>query len=505
MLQTLLQNPWITVGLSLIPLILGWFVSRTMTDGIAGLLLKSPPIRFLINRMKIEDSSRVKNRLTTLVRLILFILSAAGSGMIFFSHPSITALCRRGWQSVRNTAHQSAIIILFDAVVIILLTLLIFKASGWTRRGYRLFRRRVERERGRRLNGFKIQRVEVFTADQLTDFLLRLLRYLLIGVYLFYTLIYFTILFGLFPQTRGVMNGILEIAVSFITAGWHYFVDYLPSLLSLVIIVVITRYAVKIVRFVFVEIEKGTIVLPGFYPEWATLSFQLVRIAIIALALVISFPYLPGSSSPAFKGISVFIGLLLSLGSTSLVANVVSGIVLTYTRAFRVGDRIQVADTVGDVVEKGLFVTRIRTIKNIETTIPNGIVLGSHIVNYSSISSRQGLILNTSVTIGYNMPWRQVHAALIKAAQATDGILAEPAPFVLQTSLEDFFIRYELNAYTDQPAQMAVLYSKLHENIQDSCRESGLEILSPHYRALRDGNASTIPPGPVQNGQNSKD
>ena len=169
-----------------------------------------------------------------------------------------------------------------------------------------------------------------------------------------------------------------------------------------------------------------------------------------------------------------------------------AGIVLTYTRAFHVGDRVKIADTVGDVIERSLLVTRIRTIKNAVITIPNGQVLAGHIVNNSGVSPGHALILNTSVILGYDIPWRRIHAALIKAAAATSGILAEPPPYVLQTSLGDFYVSYELNATTDQPNQMAVIYSELHQNIQDSCNEAGIEILSPHYAALRDGNASTI-------------
>jgi small-conductance mechanosensitive channel len=167
--------------------------------------------------------------------------------------------------------------------------------------------------------------------------------------------------------------------------------------------------------------------------------------------------------------------------------------VLTYARAFRVGDRVQIANTVGEVIDKGLLVTRVRTIKNVEITIPNGMVMGSHIINYSTASQEHGLILNTTVTLGYDISWRLIHETLIKAARATNGILPEPRPFVLQTSLDDFYVSYELNAYTDQPNKMAVVYSDLHQNIQDFCNEAGIEILSPHYKALRDGNPSTIP------------
>jgi small-conductance mechanosensitive channel len=289
------------------------------------------------------------------------------------------------------------------------------------------------------------------------------------------------------------VNNVLNSIFQSFSKSWQGFIAYLPSLLNLVVIIVITYYSLKLIRFLFGEIQKGTITLSGFYPEWAMPTYELVRFMVIALALVLAFPYLPGSSSPAFQGISVFIGLLFSLGSTSVVSNIVSGVVLTYTRAFSLGDRVKIADTVGDVIEKGLLVTRVRTIKNVVITIPNGMVLGSHIINYSAVSREHGLILNTTVTLGYDISWRLIHETLIKAAQATPGILAEPRPFVFQTSLDDFYVSYELNAYTDQPNQMAVTYSELHQNIQDFCNKAGIEILSPHYGALRDGNQSTIP------------
>jgi small-conductance mechanosensitive channel len=175
------------------------------------------------------------------------------------------------------------------------------------------------------------------------------------------------------------------------------------------------------------------------------------------------------------------------------VANVVGGVVMVYMRPFQIGDRVKIADTVGDVVEKTLLVTRIRTPKNVEVTIPNSMVLGSHLVNYSTTARTGGLILHTTITLGYDLPWRRVHDVLIEAALATDGILPEPRPFVLQTALNDFHVSYELNAYTDRPGGMARTYSELHQNVQDACAAAGIEILSPLYAATRDGSASTIP------------
>jgi small-conductance mechanosensitive channel len=175
------------------------------------------------------------------------------------------------------------------------------------------------------------------------------------------------------------------------------------------------------------------------------------------------------------------------------VANLIAGIVLTYMRAFQVGDYIRIGDHVGDVVEKTLLVTRIRTIRNVVITISNVSVLGANIVNYSGVAREKGLALNTSVTIGYDAPWRTVHELLIAAARSTPLILHDPPPFVLQTALNDFYVTYEINAYTDQANRMDFIYGELHQNIQDKFNEAGVEIMSPHYAQLRDGNTVTIP------------
>jgi small-conductance mechanosensitive channel len=215
---------------------------------------------------------------------------------------------------------------------------------------------------------------------------------------------------------------------------------------------------------------------------------------VIVFAAIACFPYIPGSQSEGFRGISVFLGLLISLGSAAAIGNIIAGVVLTYMRPFQVGDRVKIADTFGDVTEKTLLVTRVRTIKNVDITIPNSLVLSSHIINFSSSMMKPPpLILHTSVTIGYDAPWRKVHELLIAAAKRTTHILETPEPFVLQTSLNDFYVTYEINAYTTQPNKMATIYAELHQNIQDSFNEAGVEIMSPHYTQIRDGNKTAIP------------
>jgi small-conductance mechanosensitive channel len=214
---------------------------------------------------------------------------------------------------------------------------------------------------------------------------------------------------------------------------------------------------------------------------------------IIAFVLVVAYPYIPGSESPAFKGVSIFMGVIFSLGSTSTIAGMTAGMTLIYMRSFREGDVVKIGEATGVVLQRKMMVTRLKTFKNEEVFIPNSSILTSHVVNYSQQARGEGVILHTTVTIGYDAPWETVHGLLIAAAGATDHILQAPQPFVLQTALNDFYVSYELNAYTDSPQFMPRIYSKLHENVQNKFNEAGVEIMSPHYAQVRDGNRTTIP------------
>jgi small-conductance mechanosensitive channel len=302
-------------------------------------------------------------------------------------------------------------------------------------------------------------------------------------------------IFNILPGTRWIPLAIIKQAADFSVVLWNAFIELVPNILALFMIALITHYALRFLRFFSDGIKQEKIKISGLHPELIDPTYQLLRFFVVAFALVAAYPYIPGSDSPIFRGLSIFIGFLLSLGSTSLVSNIISGIVLTYTRGLRIGDRVKIGDAIGDVVDRNLLVTRIRTIKNVIITIPNGMVLNNHIINYSSSVSEHGLILNTTITIGYDVPWRQVHELLICAANATPGILKEPNPFILQTSLDDYYVSYELNAYTKDPTWMAKTYSALHQNIQDKFTEAQVEIMSPSYAAFRNGNQPTIPEG----------
>lgn len=343
------------------------------------------------------------------------------------------------------------------------------------------------------IGGIRLHSLELLSADRLNGFLGWLLGVVRLVVTLLLIYLYLPLVLSLFPWTANLAPQIISFATNPVKKMALVAIDYIPNLFFIAVAVLLTRYLLKFIQFFFSEVSKGTLHFDGFYKEWADPTYKLVRFLILVFALIVIFPYLPGAGSPAFQGVSVFVGVLFSLGSSSAISNVVGGIVLTYMRPFKIGDRVKIADTMGDIVEKTLLITRIRTIKNVEITIPNAMVLASHLVNYSSSAESKGLILNTTVTIGYDVPWKTVHNLLKKAAANIPEIKTDPTPFVLQTSLDDFYVSYELNAYTEQPNKMASIYSALHQNIQDEFNAAHVEIMSPHYAALRDGNQITIP------------
>ncbi len=335
--------------------------------------------------------------------------------------------------------------------------------------------------------------VPLLTPERIVHASLVTLRRLRMAIVLLAIGVYLNTVLSFFPWTRGFAEQVGAYVLGALFKLLRDIVGYLPNLVYLTLIVLFTRWVLKLLKLAADELKKGTLSIPSFPAEWADPTYKIVRFLVLALAAVAAFPYLPGSKSPAFQGISIFVGVLFSLGSSSAIGNIIAGIAMTYMRPFAIGDRVQISDTVGDVIETGLLVVRIRSIKNVEITIANSMVLGNHIINYSAGARRAGLILHTSVTIGYDAPWRQVHELLIAAARSTEGILESPAPFVLQTALSDFYVGYEINAYTAEASQMAVIYSRLHAQIQDHFNAAGVEIMSSHYLNLRDGNAVTIP------------
>jgi small-conductance mechanosensitive channel len=369
------------------------------------------------------------------------------------------------------------------------------------RRLFDALRIRLDSWQRARLGSIRVQNLEVLSADRIGAVVTAFLKLLRIALLLLLGYVYLLLVFSFFPWTSGVAARLVDYAVEPIIGVFDAFLGYVPHIFYIVVIILTTRYVLKLIHLIFDGIESGAIKLANFYPEWAAPTYKIVRFLVIALALILVWPHLPSSDRPEFKGVAAFIGLLLSLGSASAVANVVGGVVMVYMRPFRIGDRVRIADTMGDIVERTLLVTRVRTTKNVDITIPNAMVLGSHIINYSTAGRDGRLVLHTTVTLGYDVPWRKVHQTLIDAARATTHIVADPAPFVLQTALNDYHVSYELNAYTDQPNAMARIYSELHQNIQDACARAGIEIMSPAYQVHREGgDSNTIPVLPVADG-----
>jgi small-conductance mechanosensitive channel len=304
---------------------------------------------------------------------------------------------------------------------------------------------------------------------------------------------YLSITLRFFSFTRDMSLGLTAWLVSQLVTLGKRGVDYLPNLAVIAILVLITYCFIRLMHHIFLEISRGTVKIRGFYPDWAMPTENLIRVLVFAFALIVVFPYLPGVKSQAFQGISIFFGVLLSLGSSSAVANAVAGVILTYMRSYLVGDWVEIGGATGEVVEKTILITRILTPKDEVITIPNATVMGGAVRNFTVEAKKSGVIFHTTVSIGYDTPWRDVHRLLTSAAQATEHVRKQPAPFVLQSALNDFYVSYELNAYTDSPREMLNIFSDLHKNIQDKFNEEGVEICSPHFSALRDGNAIAIP------------
>ena len=351
----------------------------------------------------------------------------------------------------------------------------------------------IQRWQATRISALQVKELEVVSGERLGNFFLKLLSTIYVSLLLGCLAVYLILVLSWLPWTHGTASLLIEWALTAVTSIGAGILDYMPKLFFIAVIVIITRYVIKGLLFLFKAAEKGRLSLPGVSPDLAMITYKIVRFLVLAFAVVMAYPYLPGSQSEALKGVSLFIGVIFSLGSTSAVANAMAGLSLVYMKAFQVGDRVKIGDTMGDVLEMRMNVTRIRTIKNVEVTLSNKQVLDSPIVNYSTEARTRGLILHTAVTIGYDAPWRTIHSLLTEAARKTEHIQKEPAPFVLQTALNDFYVSYELNAYTDQPNRMADIYSHLHQNIQDSFNEAGVEIMSPHYTQLRDGSRTAIP------------
>ncbi|MDR2501573.1 MAG: mechanosensitive ion channel family protein [Treponema sp.] len=376
-------------------------------------------------------------------------------------------------------------------LIVILQVLLIWLV--W--RGFKRITRRITERAEKNLKPLAIKKLHILSTKQiirLIELAVRIVKFIVVGFQLFLTL---PLVFSSFPETKDLAFTLFDyilIPLKGIALG---LIGYIPNLIAIVIILIVTRYAQRGLKFFASQIELERLVLPGFYPDWAQPTFNILRVLLYAFTMVVIYPYLPGSGSPVFQGVSVFVGIIFSMGSTSAIGNLIAGFVITYMRPFKIGDRIQVQNITGFVVEKSLIVIRLRTHKNEYVTFPNLMILNSNIINYNSSAAaeEEGLILYAEITMGYSVPWPRVHELLLGAALRTNQVLQTPKPYVLQTALDDNYARYQINVYTKAVHRVPAIYSELYQHIQDAFREADLEFTAPSYHILLPSDLPNFP------------
>ncbi len=379
------------------------------------------------------------------------------------------------------------------ALLVLAIYLLWIRGQNWLNRRLAL---RIEQRARLGGPGLRLGGAQVLDLEQVREALQLLRRLGHWSLLLLISYLLVPLLLGLFPPTQVIAEGLRTHLLHLIERLFAGLYASIPSLLTILLILAITRLAMQGCGAWFQAIERGRLQFPGFYPEWARPTGRLMAAAILMAGLVIAFPYVPGSGSKIFQGAGLFVGVLAALGSSAVATNVISGLMLIYTRAFQEGDRVEINGVVGLVQDRDLLVTRIQTPRDELVSIPNATVITSSIINFS-FSRREiqrPVAVATTITIGYDVPWRQVQALLLQAARSTAGIAADPEPFVLQTSLNDFHISYELNAHVLEVNRYRETLSDLLAAVQDSFAAADVEIMSPGYHAIRDGNGRTVPP-----------
>lgn len=376
-------------------------------------------------------------------------------------------------------------VVLIIAVQVLLIWLIVWLFRRW--------KFSITRKLLRRIKSVSIKDYPLLDTHRLgisIIFVLNLARLLLI---LEVVLVGVTFMFSFFPETKAYTYKVLGFIWNPLSDILKAVVVYLPDLFKIVVIIICFHYLMKAIHYFADEIANGRLKINGFYADWALPTYTILRVLLYSFMFVMIWPLLPNSDSEIFQGVSVFIGLVVSLGSTSVVGNVMAGLVMTYMRPFRLGDYIRYGDTEGEVVEKSMLVTRIRTRKNEIVTIPNSNMMSSQTSNYTLSAQQYGVIVHTKITIGYDEPWQKIERLLLEAADKTDGIKKHPKPFVRITTLDDFYVEYEINGCTERAKTLPAVYSTLHQNILDTMHGAGVEIMSPHIQARRDNLPVQIP------------
>ena len=385
-----------------------------------------------------------------------------------------------------NNSWKNILIRVGLSFLVLIITILIIKALNFIFRKIVNFIGRLERYTFKAI-------YYIIDADKqikLLQFFVKLIKFALDIVVIYFCLF---ILFRIFPQTKWLSDRLLGYILSPLKTAFYSLINFIPDLITIIVTFLIFRFIIKIFKMIASRINDGSITFTGFYKDWAMPTYNIIRTILYIFMFIIIFPHLPGSDSEIFKGVSVFLGVLFSLGSTSVIGNIVSGLVITYMRPFKVGDRIKMGEFLGNVIEKTPLVTRIKTPKNEMITIPNASIMTAQTINYTNSASEYGLILYTTITVGYEIPWRKVHELLMEAGTKIPNVLSDPKPFVLQIALDDFYVKYQINIYTKNANEMSNIYSDLNKNVQDIFSREGIELLSPHYRAQRDGSEKAMP------------
>jgi small-conductance mechanosensitive channel len=401
-------------------------------------------------------------------------------------------------QSMWNIIRMIGLSLLVVAVMVAL-----FKLVGHA--FCKVIDRKIVDNRDKWFKGIRFRSIEILTSAKLLSAVLFASKALRYAIYAFLLYTALPMIFVIFPATRHLAGVLFSWIVTPLISMGEGFIAYLPKLLRIIVIVVVTRYVLKFLHYVAREIESGRLVIPRFYPDWAQATFNLLKIFLIAFTVVLIFPLLPESESSVFKGVSVFIGVLFSIGSSSVISNMVAGMVITYMRSFRVGDRIRVGDVFGDVVEKTLFVVRVQTVKKEVITVPNSTILSSNVINYSIAAGDEGVILHQTVDVGYDVTWDRASKLLIEAALRTEHVLPSPTPFVLTQTLGSCAATHQINVFTKRPDLQAKIYSDMNRHILELFQRDGIEMVNPVYEAARSGEKSTIPEEYKTNQSQSQD
>jgi small-conductance mechanosensitive channel len=464
----------------------GWVVGLFVLPLLAVLLIFGARELLLMAVSRFAGDRMHRAQWHRATRFVAILLSVTAVGFIFRTHATAiaTALSPEGAAGTERLI-VGAVRLLFSTALLVLLLIALRRAfrsidawlDGWEERS----------------GGFRLQQVTLLEPKQIARIgkvALRVARFALI-LFLFY--LYFPVALSAFPATEPFAGRIMPFVLQPLAAIGLAIVRYIPNLITLILIAVVLRWVLKLLRIFMSAVGEGEIVLGAFEPAWAAQTYRLVRILSIIFALVLMWPFLPGSDSVVFHGVAVFVGAVLTFGAGSSVSNLVSGVILTYNTTFEIGDRVRIGQEVGDVLDIGLFFTRIRTLDNERVSVPNVVAMQHRIVNVSEASTLGGLKLRIPVGIGYDTEWQQVHDLLKEAARRTDNLRSEPEPTVLQSSLDDYAVTYTLVVALDDPTKARATRSELSQNIQDTFNEAGVEIMTPSVRAVRDSLDPAIP------------